>query len=248
MLLNVLRRLLGLLSRPATPAAEPPSPEQPQRGEPAWLRLARAELGVKEIAGAQHNPVVLGYFRDAGFPEIDNDETAWCAGFVNAMLERAGYAGSKSLAARSFLSWGKPVTTPYPGCVVVFSRGDPRSWQGHVGIYIGEIGGQIQVLGGNQGNEVSIAQYPRANLLGYRAPVTGGSSRTMRAAALGIATAGAAGTAILDSETQLLGVNAVLRDLGVSMPGLAVLAAILQIAVFATIVWARWDDLRTKGR
>lgn len=247
-MLDFFRRLLSSLSRPSQPVAEPPSPEQPVKGEPAWLRLARAELGVKEIAGAQHNPVVLGYFRDAGFPEIDNDETAWCAGFVNAMLERAGYAGSKSLAARSFLSWGKPVTKPYPGCVVVFSRGDPRSWQGHVGIYVGESAGQIQVLGGNQGNQVSIADYAKANLLGYRHPVTGGNSRTTRASVLGVVAAGTGATAILDSQTQLLGMNDVLKDLGASLPGLAVGAALLQILVFAVIVWARYDDLKTKGR
>jgi uncharacterized protein (TIGR02594 family) len=245
-LIEWLAALFG--GRAKAPAAPLPSPEEPQRGEPAWLRLARAEIGVKEIAGAQHNPVILGYFRDAGFPEIDNDETAWCAGFVNAMLQRAGYAGSKSLAARSFLNWGKPVTTPYPGCVVVFSRGDPRSWQGHVGIYVGETASHIRVLGGNQGNEVAIREYAKDNLLGYREPVTGGNSRTTRASALGIVAAGAVGTAILDSQAQLLGINAVLKDLGVTVPALAVVGALLQIFVFTVIVWARVDDLKTKGR
>jgi uncharacterized protein (TIGR02594 family) len=225
-----------------------PKPEEPVKGEPAWLRMARAEIGVTEIAGAEHNPVILGYFRDAGFPEIDNDETAWCAGFVNAMLERAGFAGSKSLAARSFLNWGKAVPTPYPGCIVVFSRGDPRSWQGHVGIFLGEAAGKIHVLGGNQGNEVSIAEYAKGNLLGYREPGTLSKSRTVRPSALGIVAAGTGATAILDSQSQLLGINGVLKDLGASMPTVAVIAAIAQILVFAVIVWARWDDLKTKGR
>jgi uncharacterized protein (TIGR02594 family) len=247
-LFDLIRWLLILLSRPPQTMDHTPSPQQPQRGEPAWLRLARAELGVKEAAGAQHNPVVLGYFRDAGFPEIDNDETAWCAGFVNAMLERAGYAGSKSLAARSFLNWGKTLAKPYPGCIAVFSRGDPRSWQGHVGIYVGEAAGQVRVIGGNQANEVSIADYPKANLLGYREPVTGGNSRTTRASALGIVAAGAVGTAILDSQTQLLGINAVLREIGLTNPALALGGALLQIAVFIVIIWARVDDLKTKGR
>lgn len=245
-LIEWLAALFG--GRANAPAASLPPPEEPQRGDPPWLKLARAEIGVKEIAGTQHNPVVLGYFRDAGFPEIDNDETAWCAGFVNAMLERAGYAGSKSLAARSFLNWGKPVTKPYPGCVVVFSRGDPRSWQGHVGIFLEESGGQVRVLGGNQGNEVSIANYARGSVLGYREPVTLGKSRTVRASALGIVAAGTGATAILDSQTQLLGINGVLKDLGASMPGVTVVAALAQILVFAVIVWARWDDLNTKGR
>ncbi len=232
------------------PAARPPEmpDEEPSRGEPTWLQLARHEIGVKEIVGPQHNPLVLGYFRDAGFPEINDDETAWCAGFANAMLQRAGYSGSKALAARSFLTWGKAVRKPYPGCIAVFSRGDPRSWQGHVGFYVGETAGTIKVLGGNQSNQVSIADQPRDRLLGYRAPVTGANSRTTRAAALGVVTAGAVGTAILDSQTQLMGINEILKQMGMSIPSLAVIGAVLQILVLVTIIWARWDDLKEKGR
>ncbi|MDY6960298.1 MAG: TIGR02594 family protein [Pseudomonadota bacterium] len=232
---------------PAKPVETPP-PSEPRRGDPAWLAEARKHIGTAEVAGAQHNPVVLGYFAKAGFPGIDNDETAWCAAFANAMLEQTGYTGSKSLAARSFLTWGKPVAKPYPGCVVVFWRGSPRSWEGHVGFYVSERGDKIKVLGGNQGNAVTLADYPRAQLLGYREPSTLAGSRTTRASTLGIVAAGAAGTAVLDSQTQLIGMNAVLKDLGVTMPELAVATALLQIAVFATIIWARWDDLKTKGR
>jgi uncharacterized protein (TIGR02594 family) len=247
-MLDHFRWLLSLLSRPSEPVAEPPSPELAQRGEPTWLRLARAELGVTEIAGAEHNPAILAYFRDAGFPEINDDETSWCAGFTGAMLERSGYAGSKSLAARSYLNWGKPVTKPRPGDIAVFWRDDPRSWQGHVGFYVGETATHVQVLGGNQRNQVSIAAYPKVQLLGYREPGTLSKSRTVRASALGIVAAGTGATAILDSQSQLLGINGVLKDLGASMPTVAVIAALAQILVFAVIVWARWDDLKTKGR
>lgn len=247
-MLDLFRWLLSLLRRPAKSAGDPLPPEAPQRGDPAWLTEARQHIGVAEIPGPQHNPVVLGYFAKAGFPEIDDDETAWCAAFANAMLETAGVGGSKSLAARSFLNWGKPVAKPYPGCIAVLWRDSPRSWQGHVGFCVGEDATHVELLGGNQRNQVCIERYPKTQLLGYREPGTLATSRTVRASALGIVTAGAVGTAILDSQTQLLGVNAVLKELGASVPGLAVGVALLQIAVFATIVWARWDDLKTKGR
>lgn len=249
-MISFIQWLLSLLLGAPAPRAEaePPAPEQPQRGDPAWLKLARADLGVKEIAGAQHNPAVLAYFARAGFPQIDDDETAWCAAFANAKLEDAGYAGSKSLAARSFLSWGKKVTKPYPGCIVVFWRVSPRSWQGHVAFYVGETADKIRVLGGNQGNAVTVAEYPRAQLLGYREPVTAGNSRTTRASALGIVAAGAVGTAVLDSQTQLMGIQGVLKELGATLPHLVVGAALLQILVYAVIIWARWDDLKDKGR
>jgi hypothetical protein len=38
--------------------------------EPLWLQLARADLGVSEVVGPKASPVIKGYFRDAGHPEI----------------------------------------------------------------------------------------------------------------------------------------------------------------------------------
>lgn len=136
--------------------------------------LAKKELGVKEISGVKHNSTVVAYFRDAGHPQITDDETAWCAAFVGAMLARAGIKPTGSLAARSYLKWGTPVglTEVKPGDIVVFQRGD-SSWQGHVGFYVKHDATTISVLGGNQANQVSIAKYPQAKLLGIRrgAPV-----------------------------------------------------------------------------
>lgn len=136
--------------------------------------LAKKELGVKEISGVKHNSTVVAYFRDAGHPQITDDETAWCAAFVGAMLARAGIKPTGSLAARSYLKWGTPVglAEVKPGDIVVFQRGD-SSWQGHVGFYVKHDATTISVLGGNQANQVSIAKYPQAKLLGIRrgAPV-----------------------------------------------------------------------------
>lgn len=136
--------------------------------------LARKEVGTKEVVGKKHNSTVVAYFRDAGHPEIVDDETAWCAAFVGAMLARAGVKPTGSLAARSYLKWGAPVglAEAKPGDIVVFQRGD-SSWQGHVGFYVKHDATTISVLGGNQANQVSIAKYPQAKLLGIRrgAPV-----------------------------------------------------------------------------
>lgn len=73
--------------------------------EPPWMPLAWADLG--EIPGSGTNPRIAAYFRDAGHAEIRNDETAWCAAFVGAMLERSGYRSTHSLMARSYAQWGK---------------------------------------------------------------------------------------------------------------------------------------------
>jgi uncharacterized protein (TIGR02594 family) len=113
----------------------------------------------------------VAYYADAGHPEIHDDEVAWCAAFVGAMLKRAGYPGSGSLAARSYLNYGRKIDKPEPGCIVVFWRGSPTSWEGHVAFYVRDDGSHIRVLGGNQGNAVTEASYPRKQVLGYRMPV-----------------------------------------------------------------------------
>lgn len=240
--------LASLFAVQAKAPAEPPSPQEPHRGDPAWLKLARAEIGTKEIPGAQHNQAVLGYFDKAGFPQIDNDETAWCAAFANAMLEQSGYPGSKSLAARSFLNWGKPVAKPYPGCIVVFWRGSPRGWEGHVGFYLSERGDKIKVLGGNQGNAVTAQDYPRSQLLGYREPSTLAKSRTVRASTLQVAKAGLDGAVILDSQEQILGITDLLQKLGMTVPTYFVISIFLSILLQVVVIWARADDAKTKGR
>jgi len=76
-------------------------------------------------------------------------------------------SGTNSPAARSWLDWGKPVKEPYPGCIVILERGK-NSWQGHVGLYIGETPHKIKILGGKQNNKVGISYYSKEKVLGIR--------------------------------------------------------------------------------
>ena len=139
--------------------------------EPLWLKNARELVGLREIVGSKNEPKVLEFFKEAGHPEIHNDETAWCAAFANSMLRRAGFAGTGALNARSFLTWGTKLDVPKPGCIVVFKRGNSE-WEGHVAFFLRDLGnGYLEVLGGNQGNAVSIARHAKADLLGYRWPL-----------------------------------------------------------------------------
>lgn len=165
-------------------------------GAPAWFATAKDQIGLKEWKGTRHNPAVLALFRDAGFPGIRDDETAWCAAFVNAHLERNGRRGSESLAARSFEKWGKSCE-PRLGCVVVLSRGDPKSWQGHVGFYAGEDATHVHVLGGNQGDAVSIGRFPKSRVLDYRWPTPAITAKEAAAIGGGVAGGIAGGAAAM---------------------------------------------------
>jgi uncharacterized protein (TIGR02594 family) len=85
------------------------------------------------------------------------------------MLKRAGVAPSGYLAARSYLKWGQKLAKPIPGAIVVFSRGNPT--QGHVAFFEKDNGSSIRVLGGNQSDAVTLANYPKSRVLGYRWPL-----------------------------------------------------------------------------
>ena len=139
--------------------------------EPPWLTRARGELGTGEAAGAADNARVVAYYRDAGHPEIAHDSVAWCAAFASAMLERSGVASPRTLRARNFLQWGASLDAPRAGCIVVLWRGSPSSDQGHVGFFAGMTGDRLLLLGGNQSDQVSLAAFPRNQVLGFRWPI-----------------------------------------------------------------------------
>lgn len=137
--------------------------------QPAWLGAAWAEFGVRETPGEADTPEILSYFREVGDTSAETEATPWCAAFAGAMLKRAGYAGTGSLLARSYLGWGEALTEPRLGAVTVLSRGDDPT-AGHVGFYLGEAQGKLFLIGGNQGDAVTVAAFDKARLLGLRWP------------------------------------------------------------------------------
>ncbi len=139
--------------------------------------IARSYLGIKEVAGPRDNPKIMEMYASVGHDWVEHDETAWCAAFVGHCLEKAGIRSTRALNARSYLGFGEPVavTDAREGDIVVFERGS-SSWQGHVAFFIKATASQIEVLGGNQSNGVTIAPYPRNRLLGIRRPIGVGSS------------------------------------------------------------------------
>lgn len=129
------------------------------------MAAASSMLGKAE---APDKATLTEFLRNGG-QNLDPATTAWCAAFVNASLGAAGQEGTGRLNARSFLDWGQGVDQPQRGDVAVFSRGDPNGWQGHVGFFEGfDPDGRIRVLGGNQGDAVSVASYDPSTLLGFR--------------------------------------------------------------------------------
>lgn len=151
--------------------------------DPAWLRIARAEVGVAEVPGPRHNPRILEYHKKTSL-RATTDEVAWCSSFVNWVMAEAGYGGTGSAMARSWLRWGKKLEAPRRGCIVVMSRGSNPE-QGHVGFLERWDNQTVTIVGGNQRNSVCEADFDRDNVLAYIWPKEAGDSTTVRAAVVG---------------------------------------------------------------
>jgi uncharacterized protein (TIGR02594 family) len=137
------------------------------------MTIARSYLGTKELKGPADNPRIMEMYRTVGHPQVEHDEVAWCAAFVGHCLEKAGIASTRRLNARSYLTWGEKVVRleqAREGDVVVFTRGSSTA-QGHVAFFLKATGSQIEVLGGNQSDGVTIARYAKSRLLGIRRPL-----------------------------------------------------------------------------
>lgn len=129
-------------------------------------------LGVREIPGEAHNLRIQEYMGTVGITN-QPDEIPWCSGFVNWDFQQCWIQGTGRPNARSWLRWGAKLAEPKVGCVVIFWRVSRDDWRGHVGIVLDFSPSELLVIGGNQGNRVSIRAYGYERVLGYRMPMEG---------------------------------------------------------------------------
>lgn len=134
---------------------------------PAWLAAAREDIGLREVRGAPTAPKIAAWLQRLGAWWKD-DETPWCGTACAAWMLAAGIQPPAAwYRAKAWATWGQPLGRAVEGCVVVFDR----VGGGHVGLVVGETsGGRLLVLGGNQGDAVSVAAFPRDRAIAYRWP------------------------------------------------------------------------------
>lgn len=148
-----------------------------------WMNIAIGEndKGVIEIPGAESNPTIDAYLATTTLPKkYQNDDTAWCAAFVNWVIEQAGYVGKKSAAAKDWVNWGVACKPQYGAVIVIHKKGakaDAATGSGsgnHVGFLFDRTTTHCKILGGNQsgGTRVSIVSFSLVayEVLAYRWP------------------------------------------------------------------------------
>lgn len=150
------------------------------RSEPAprMLREALALHGVLEAKGSPSNPEIMQWAQEVSRAPgmkwlgswYSGDDVPWCGLFLGVVALRAGKTvRSGLLSARDWAKWGDAVSGPPKlGDVLVFWRGSIHGANGHVGIYAAEDDEAYHVLGGNQGDRVSIQRVAKARLLAAR--------------------------------------------------------------------------------
>ncbi len=153
--------------------------EQARKPEPAkavpldmpWLIEAERLRGTREIGGRGNSPIIMDWAEDLDIA-YSGDDVPWCGLFV-AHCMRTGLPDTdlpaNPLGARQWLSYGE-TAKPQLGAVLVFWRGSPSGWQGHVGFYWAEDEACFHVLGGNQSDAVTVTRIERRRLLGARWP------------------------------------------------------------------------------
>lgn len=146
--------------------------------ETSLYQTATRFLGLREIAGSKDNPFIQWCLSICKISEPIHDETPWCSAFVNGLCYILGLPRSGSAAARSWLLVGTSISID-EACqgndIVIIKRGaDPQPGpdvikaQGHVGIYSSQDLNYFKMLGGNQGDQVSLATFPKSSILGVR--------------------------------------------------------------------------------
>ena len=165
------KRSIGLRARPyigpLTLAALRPRPLVEFSTIP-WMSEAEKVRGIHE----QRNVSRLRTWFDKSVSWIDPREIAWCGAFVATCYRKWDKdinVPENPLGARNWRHFGKS-THPTFGACLVFWRGSPQGWKGHVGFYHGEDDTHFHVLGGNQSNAVTVSRISKERLLASRWP------------------------------------------------------------------------------
>lgn len=136
-----------------------------------WMTYARSLIGVREVPGAGNSATIMGWAKRLGAKVLGityaADSVPWCGLFAAHVMAHVGIVPPPvAVRASEWGKWGRKLLAPRPGCILTFTR----EGGGHVGFYVGEDDTHLHVLGGNQGDAVSITRIARNRLSEMRWP------------------------------------------------------------------------------
>lgn len=154
-------------------------------GDAPWMPVAEAEQAAWAPLGDETTPAaqvrIREYFQAVERPLAAGAEIPpWCGAFAGFCVNKASPALLKTIkdppvsgSWRSFGNETVPLGDPSPpkGAVVVLSPDKNSSSASHVGFfsrYLGSDNEQVELLGGNQSDRVTLTKFDRAKILAIR--------------------------------------------------------------------------------
>ncbi|HLP67938.1 MAG TPA: peptidoglycan-binding protein [Rhizobium sp.] len=139
-----------------------------------WLDVAWRMKGLHE---RRDNAALREFLKSDGGTIGDPAKIPWCGDFVQTCIAIAmpdEPLPANPYAAINWLKFGRE-DQPQRGAILVFWRGSPDGWEGHVGFYVSEDQTHFHVIGGNQQDSVTVSRIAKARLRkgGCRLPITG---------------------------------------------------------------------------
>ena len=142
---------------------------------PKLVAAALQYIGIREVPGLANNPVIMDMAKSLGISHIyTNDDTAWCAVFVNHLIRITGKPIDLYPHDRYDLIRAKKAANKFPiipnehwrmGDVVILQR----EGGGHCFIALADTADNtIYGVGGNQNNRVSIAEFSKERIISVK--------------------------------------------------------------------------------
>lgn len=137
---------------------------------PPWYEIALTKMGLLET---RDNAELREFLASDGAALGDPAKFPWCGDFAETCVALAlprEPMVSNPYWALNWMKFGRALKAPALGAVAVFKR----EGGGHVAFVAGHDDHDVHTLGGNQSNSVSITKVSKAQLQGYRWPLTFG--------------------------------------------------------------------------
>jgi uncharacterized protein (TIGR02594 family) len=132
-------------------------------------------IGVQEIVGKGSNKTIMAWRDELNLAGVKitgygDDDIPWCGLFAAIIAYRRMNAAAEvvkdPLWARNWAKYGTKSAAAGLGDVLVFVR----NGGGHVGFYVAEDSTAYHVIGGNQGNKVSVTRIAKDRCIAVRRP------------------------------------------------------------------------------
>lgn len=154
-----------LRATPGSPLAQVASPTEKM---PPWMHEMYRRMGLHET---RDNTVLSTWLRIGRYLG-DPAKLPWCGDAIETCIVKTlpnEPVPNNPFWAQSWAQFGVNAGAPVVGSIGVIRW---TASSGHVGIVAGVNGSNINLLGGNQSNEINIRSFPRSKFIAFRWPVS----------------------------------------------------------------------------